>query len=271
MGGIRRDVTVVCLALANTDWYMRQLRDAPARPLDEARAARGVAGSDHSPARPGRCMRMTDSMVAVGDDRTTCVRGAQQIALGPAHAHADASGTVLYPSDILILSVIQQNLGRRPIVWAATAGRSFAGLGDYVVQRGLGFELLAARPDTISPQLDLHRFARRAARHPDHRAPGVRYLSLRRAARARRGRAGDHEHERGSHARAAAGVPGLRLRGTGRPRPDGAGARPGRPAVSQSRRRHRTRVPSWTPPLRDTGRVPAADRPGPLQQRPNLK
>ena len=36
VAGIRRDVTVVCMALANTDWYMRQLRDAPVRPLDEA-------------------------------------------------------------------------------------------------------------------------------------------------------------------------------------------------------------------------------------------
>ena len=55
------------------------------------------------------------------------------------------------------MALVQQNLGRRPIVWGATAGRSFAGLGDYVVQRGLGFELLPERPDTTSGDLDLHR------------------------------------------------------------------------------------------------------------------
>src|SRR4029453_14400228 len=36
--GVRRDVTVVCLALAQTDWYMRQLRDNPTRPFEESRA-----------------------------------------------------------------------------------------------------------------------------------------------------------------------------------------------------------------------------------------
>nr|MBA3556773.1 hypothetical protein [Gemmatimonadales bacterium] len=48
---------------------------------------------------------------------------------------------------------------RRPIVWAVTAGRGFAGLGDYVVQKGLGFHLRIALPDTTDPSLNLKRLA----------------------------------------------------------------------------------------------------------------
>jgi hypothetical protein len=84
------------------------------------------------------------------------VKDSREITLGPLKRTL-ARGTVLYPSDLLAMSVIQENLGRRPIVWATTAGRGFAGLGDYVVQRGLGFELLPARPDTTSRDLDLQR------------------------------------------------------------------------------------------------------------------
>jgi hypothetical protein len=80
------------------------------------------------------------------------------VPLGPI-SRTLADGTMLYPNEILTLAVIQQNLGRRPIVWASSAGRSFAGVGDYVVQRGLGFELLPTRPDTTSPDLDLHRLS----------------------------------------------------------------------------------------------------------------
>jgi hypothetical protein len=38
-------------------------------------------------------------------------------------------------------------------------GRSFAGLGDYIVQQGLGFRLQTSRPDSSSPRLDLRRLA----------------------------------------------------------------------------------------------------------------
>jgi hypothetical protein len=43
---------------------------------------------------------------------------------------------------------VQQNIGHRPNVWATTTGREFAGLGDHVIQRGLGFALVETPPDT---------------------------------------------------------------------------------------------------------------------------
>src|SRR5262249_2227778 len=82
----------------------------------------------------------------------------QSVKMGPLTRELTA-GTFLYPSDILQLSVIQQSLGRRPIVWAATAGRSYAGLADYTVQKGLGFHLGRARPHTTDSRFELRRLA----------------------------------------------------------------------------------------------------------------
>jgi Protein of unknown function (DUF2723) len=154
--GIRQDVTVVCLALANTDWYMRQLRDTPTRAVNAATLPPVWRGS--VPARPTWPLhQLSDSMIAASMRGYASPR-TEEIKLGPLRRRLQ-QGTVLYPSDILMLSLIQQNLGRRPIVWAITTGRSFGGLAQYVVQQGLGFRLEQAAPDTTNPALDLHRLA----------------------------------------------------------------------------------------------------------------
>ena len=156
VAGIRRDVTVVCLALANTDWYMRQLRDTPARPVDRQHLP--PVWRDTMIAPPDRPLHtMTDPMI------TTAMSGYvvpqdQQVTLGPLTRNLKA-GSFLLPNDILTLSVVQQNVGRRPIVWAITAGREFGGLADYVVQQGLGYALHTAKPDTTASDFDLRRLA----------------------------------------------------------------------------------------------------------------
>ncbi len=156
VAGIRPDVTVACLALANTDWYIRQLRDAPTRPVE----------MDSLPevwrhavtARPSWPLHaMTDSVIASAM-RGYLVRGDQRVSLGPI-SRPLRDGTFLYPNDVFVMSVVRQNLGRRPVVWASTTGKGFGGLGEYVVQQGMAFHVLTAPPDTTSPDLDLHRLA----------------------------------------------------------------------------------------------------------------
>src|SRR5262249_39197301 len=61
--GIRPDVAVVCIALAQTDWYMRELRDLPARAFTDSGAApawRGAGGT--TPTWP--LHTMTDGEIA---------------------------------------------------------------------------------------------------------------------------------------------------------------------------------------------------------------
>jgi hypothetical protein len=156
VAGTRQDVTVICLALANTDWYMRQLRDNPVRPVDRGALPEIWQGAIRPPPKEP-LHNMSDSIIATAMNGYV-VPEDQQVNLSPL-SRTLREGTFLLPNDILTLSVIQQNIRRRPIVWAITSGREFGGLQDYVLQQGLGFRLLSSRPDTTSPAIDNRRLA----------------------------------------------------------------------------------------------------------------
>ncbi len=146
--GIRRDVVVVCLALAETPWYMRQLRDNPVRPFDEAAAPavwRGLAVPP--PDRPVHTM--TDEQIEAALPQM--LPSAVSLPLGTGQITLPER-TVLYGKDFISLRIIQQNVGRRPLAWGLTALGSTYGLDTLLVQRGLAIMLEPVPADTTDPR-----------------------------------------------------------------------------------------------------------------------
>jgi tetratricopeptide (TPR) repeat protein len=134
--------------LAQTEWYVRQLRDNPIRPFDPERAPevwRGVPAT--FPTWPVHTMTdadITSAAVPRMTDRPIT------IPLGPL-SHTLPAREALYLGDVAVLRALQQNLGRRPVAWSVTAGSRFYGLDRYLLQQGLSRRLLTAPPDTAEP------------------------------------------------------------------------------------------------------------------------
>lgn len=151
--GVRQDVTVVCLALAETDWYMRQLRDNPVRPFEEGKAPAIWRGL-HPIAPTWPLHTMTDAEITEAVPQL--IQKAVTLKVGPYQTTID-SNTVLYGKDFLVLRVIQQNFGRRPIAWGLTATGSNFGLDRFLVQRGLAISLEPTPVDSAKTGYDYRR------------------------------------------------------------------------------------------------------------------
>ena len=151
--GIRRDVLVVCLALSETDWYKRQLREFPIRPFDEAAAPKLWQG--RNPVAPtGKAHSMTDAQILQAQG--VLLSQDVPVNVGPIR-HVLPKGTPVYSRDFVVLRILQENAGKRPIAWSMTTGAEYLGLDRYLLQQGLVMQLQPTPPDTTQPGIDTHR------------------------------------------------------------------------------------------------------------------
>ncbi len=134
--GVRRDVTIVCLALAETDWYQRQLRDAAPIPVDRARLA-AVWADVPDPIWPGPVHGLDDA--AIQSYRPQLADRDYELPLPGIGTLSIPKGSELYARDMLLLSVVSTNAGHRPIAWSASAIQKL--YGAPVVQQGLAVVL----------------------------------------------------------------------------------------------------------------------------------
>ena len=144
--GVRQDVTLINLSLANLDWYLRQLAERPVRPFDPAGAPALYRALAPAQPPPGPALRLTEQDI---EGMTPVQLRDDGVFRATNFELPMRKGLILNTADQVILYTIAAYLPNRPVAFGVASGRgAWLGMDPHLVFQGLAFKVVP-RPDTV--------------------------------------------------------------------------------------------------------------------------